>query len=76
MFTYQRFCDVHDSTLIKRVMYSHEHRKMGVEFKNGQKYEYDDISPEIFGAIVGSPSVGRAFHTYVRGNAKRFAKVS
>lgn len=37
-----------------------------VEFKNGRRYRYFKVPPEIYDGLIGADSVGSFFHKHIR----------
>ncbi len=60
-----------ESTMIEAVGYDPEQRQLGVRFKRGATYVYDDIDPEEHQALLGADSVGRHFQTLCGGRTGR-----
>lgn len=74
--SFERRCEVRDSTNITMVAFDPAAEKMRVEFKNGDCYDYSGIIGITFGAIVGANSVGNTFQKLIRNNAAfKFKKV-
>ncbi len=63
-----RYCVVNDSTNISLVEYSVSDCVMIITFASGGVYQYFDIAPAIFGAIVSADSVGTMFQKLIRSN--------
>lgn len=63
---FPRRCDINDSSNIQKVWYDPDDRKMIITFNNGSSYEYGNVSPTDFGAIVGSDSVGQSFNILLK----------
>jgi hypothetical protein len=57
-------CEIESSNL-KSTEYDTESKKLVVEFKNGIKYEYDDVPHNIFAQLRLSDSQGKFFNTSI-----------
>jgi hypothetical protein len=55
------------SSNINAVGYDSEKSEMTVEFKSGGTYVYFNVDPSIHAQFVGSPSIGKFFHSNIRG---------
>jgi KTSC domain-containing protein len=58
---------VPDSTNIHAVGYDRDRRALRVDFRDGSKYEYADVSPTTYTVLVGAASIGVHFATHIRG---------
>jgi len=57
-------CEIESSNL-KSTQYDTESKKLVVEFKNGIKYEYDEVPHNIFAQFRLSESQGKFFNTSI-----------
>jgi hypothetical protein len=57
-------CEIESSNL-KSTQYDTESKKLVVEFKNGIKYEYDEVPHNIFAQLRLSESQGKFFNTSI-----------
>jgi len=57
-------CEIESSNL-KSTEYDTESKKLVVEFKNGIKYEYDEVPHNIFAQLRLSESQGKFFNTSI-----------
>jgi hypothetical protein len=57
-------CEIESSNL-KSTQYDTESKKLVVEFKNGIKYEYDEVPHNIFAQLRLSDSQGKFFNTSI-----------
>jgi hypothetical protein len=57
-------CEIESSNL-KSTVYDTESKKLVVEFKNGLKYEYDEVPHNIFAQLRLSESQGKFFNTSI-----------
>jgi hypothetical protein len=57
-------CEIESSNL-KSTEYDTESKKLVVEFKNGIKYEYDEVPHNIFAQLRLSDSQGKFFNTQI-----------
>jgi hypothetical protein len=62
---FQRRCEVFDSSNVNVISYDQKSQLLRVEFKSGT-YDYQNISPRIFGSLCASISVGAAFAKLVK----------
>lgn len=58
-----------DSSNLVRTEYDTETKKMVAEFKNGSRYEYDDVPHNIYTRLRMAESQGKYFNTEI---AKKF----
>lgn len=58
------------SSNIRRTEYDTETKKMLVEFNNGAKYEYDDITHQLYTQFRMSESQGKFFSSKISKNFK------
>lgn len=61
-------CEI-DSSNLSKTEYDTESKKLIVEFKNGIKYEYDEVPHNVYAQLRMSDSQGRFFNTQI---AKKF----
>ncbi len=54
------------SSNLKTVAYNVNEKSLEVEFRNGRKYLYKNVPPEIFDGLVGADSIGSFFHKHIR----------
>jgi hypothetical protein len=57
-------CEIESSNLVKTI-YDSETKKMITEFKNGIKYEYDEVPHNIYAQFRLSESQGKFFNTNI-----------
>jgi hypothetical protein len=57
-------CEIESSNLVK-TEYDSETKKMVTEFKNGIKYEYDDVPHNVYAKFRISESQGKFFNTEI-----------
>jgi hypothetical protein len=57
-------CEIESSNL-KSTEYDTESKKLVVEFKNGMKYEYDEVPHNIYAQFRLSDSQGKFFNTQI-----------
>lgn len=57
-FDYDRKVIIHDSENVDEIYYSYDGKEMVVRFFSSATYRYSNVSPEIFGLVVSSESVG------------------
>lgn len=57
-------CEIESSNL-KTTVYDTESNKLIVEFKNGFKYEYDEVPHNVFAQFRLSDSQGKFFNTQI-----------
>lgn len=61
-------CEIESSNLVS-TEYDTESKKLVVEFKNGIKYEYDEVPHGVYAQLRLSESQGKFFNTQI---AKKF----
>lgn len=54
-----------DSTTLAAVAY--DGVKLQLDFRDGTRYTYSGISPELFGDLLGATSKGSFFNRHIRG---------
>ena len=59
--------DRHAVTSSNVASVGYENGTLEVEFKNGAVYDYSDVAPEEYQALLGSESVGKFVASRVRG---------
>ena len=59
-----------DSSHMATIGYDSKNGVMELRFKNGSVYRYLNIPQELFAKLKQSPSKGKFFHKYIRGNDK------
>jgi hypothetical protein len=57
-------CEIESSNLVKTI-YDSETKKMITEFKNGVKYEYDEVPHNIYAQFRLSESQGKFFNSNI-----------
>jgi hypothetical protein len=67
-------CEIESSNL-KSTEYDTESKKLVVEFKNGMKYEYDEVPHNIYAQFRLSESQGKFFNTQISKSYK-YKKIS
>lgn len=67
---FQRRCEVLDSSTIKLLCFDPKSELLRVEFLNGSVYDYQGVSPRLFGSLCASYSVGQAFAKLIKNNYK------
>jgi len=67
-------CEIESSNL-KSTEYDTESKKLVVEFKNGMKYEYDEVPHNIYAQFRLSDSQGKFFNTQISKSFK-YKKIS
>jgi hypothetical protein len=55
-----------NSTQISIGWYSQESKTLTVQFSNGKKYEYFDVSPEKWAALKVAESAGKYFNANIK----------
>lgn len=63
------------SSNIAAVAYDSDQALLGVQFVNGTEYHYFGVPPDVYNALLGAPSVGQYFNTYVRKGGYAFQRV-
>jgi hypothetical protein len=59
--------DTPESSNIARLIYDDQNGVLQIEFHSGAKYEYLDISYDIWNMLISAPSVGKFFNSTIRG---------
>lgn len=55
------------SSSVKSATYHKEEKILTIEFTNGKRYEYTDVSIEIWSAMVTAESVGKYHREFIVG---------
>ena len=55
------------SSYISRVVYDEKTKKMQVEFKNGAKWQYNEVPESAFVSMLISDSIGKFFANEIKG---------
>ena len=42
--------------------------QLQIQFPGGHIYQYEQVPQEVYDAVSGSESVGKAFHEFIKGN--------
>lgn len=58
------------SSNIAAIAYDPDTKTLEVEFTNGNRYQYEGVSPATFAAFQSAPSAGTFFHANVRAQFK------
>lgn len=56
-----------DSTTLASATYNHRQYQLQVDFRDGSRYTYSAVAPEVFRDLVISLSKGKFFNRYIRG---------
>jgi lysyl-tRNA synthetase class 2 len=56
-----------NSTTLAGVSYDSSHRELHLDFRDGSRYLYSAVSPDLFQRLIAAPSKGRFFNEQVRG---------
>jgi hypothetical protein len=54
------------STELRSAGYEEEHRLLEVEFQNGRVYQYYQVPPTVYFALISASSKGRYFNSQIR----------
>ena len=57
-----------NSTAVRFVAYDSFLRELRVVFNSGSCYDYKDVAPKTYSAMIGARSVGRYFRANIRNN--------
>lgn len=55
------------STNVQSVGYDQQQRHLEVKFRGGTHYRYFNVPQDVYDDLMGSESVGQAFHTLIKG---------
>ena len=58
--------DAVESSSLRSVGYDPRRQVLEVEFATGRRYQYLDVPPEAYEALMAAPSLGRHFNAHVR----------
>lgn len=58
------------SSTIEAVSYDEESRRLTIQFKGGRLYHYDDVPLGVYNSLLTAESVGRFFHSSIKGRFK------
>jgi len=56
-----------DSTTLAGASYDSYHRELRLDFRDGSRYLYSAVSPDLFQRLIAATSKGRFFNEQVRG---------
>jgi hypothetical protein len=56
-----------DSSNIEAIGHHPESNTLRVKFLTGATYDYHDVPPESYQALVNAPSAGSHFHKHIKG---------
>ena len=62
------------SSQIDRIGYDHETSQLGVVFKSGGEYIYNDVPVDVYRQLIDSDSLGSAFHLLIKKGGYEFEK--
>jgi len=57
-----------ESSFIQTVGYEPEKKLLQIEFKGGSTYSYSNVCRDVYIAIIFAKSIGKAFHSLIKGN--------
>ena len=60
-------CTDFDSTTLARASYDSSHQELHLDFRDGSRYRYSAVSPDLFRRLIAATSKGRFFNEQVRG---------
>jgi hypothetical protein len=55
-----------DSSVLSLVTFSPEHRLLELEFRSGAVYQYFDVPPQTYSALLAADSKGEYFNAHIR----------
>lgn len=55
------------SDMISECAYDEEAKEMHITFAKGGTYKYSDVPKEKFDALINAESMGKHFHTHIKG---------
>ncbi len=55
------------SSTIDSIHYDPDTKLLEIQFKSGGTYHYSDVSQEAYDALDNAESVGKHFHSHIRG---------
>lgn len=75
--TYTRICDVTDSRVIEKVAYAPQEKRLRIWFTTPSVWEFDDVWPSDYAALVSAYSPGEVFNHRIRGRypARRIKEI-
>jgi hypothetical protein len=56
------------SSNLSRVRYDADTSTLEVEFNNGRAYQYFDVPPQVFDALLSAESHGKFLHSQIKGH--------
>jgi len=62
------------STNIRSIGYDPESKTLEIEFHSGGIYQYFEVSPSVYRALMSASSHGKYFHRHVK-NVYRYVKI-
>jgi len=55
------------STTLANALYDSSHQELELDFRDGSRYVYSGVSPDLFQGLLVAPSKGRFFNERLRG---------
>ncbi len=56
-----------DSTILAAATYDNRHGHLQLDFRDGSRYVYRGVAPDLFRELLCAPSKGSFFNRYIRG---------
>jgi hypothetical protein len=63
------------SSTIQAMAYDPDTLVMGIIFKNGSEYHYDDVPPATYSTVRNAVSIGAAFAEHVKKAGFKFTRI-
>lgn len=54
------------SSMISEVEYDDENKVLTVTFTKGSRYEYSDVSKDVYEALINAESIGQYFSAHIK----------
>jgi hypothetical protein len=56
------------STTLTAAFYDRSQQKLQLDFRDGSRYVYSRVPPDLFRGLLAAPSKGRFFNHHIRGH--------
>jgi hypothetical protein len=57
-----------DSTTLADAAYDDRHHQLRLDFRDGSRYLYSGVAPDLYRALLSATSKGSFFNRYIRGH--------
>jgi len=57
-----------DSTILAAAFYDGRHARLELDFRDGTRYRYSGVAPNVYGELLRATSKGSFFNQHIRGH--------